>query len=72
VVSCALHHPVKDSWAALRTALRADGKALDQKLHALRASADLDLRVSALRVLDVTLWMRHHGNHIRKRCAGIA
>jgi hypothetical protein len=71
VVRCALQHPV-NVWAALRAALRADGKALDQKLHGLREAADLAPRVSALRVLDVALWMRHHASHARKDCSGPA
>jgi hypothetical protein len=72
VVRCALQHPVNDNWAALRAALRADGNALDQKLHGLREAAEIDPRVSALRVLDVALWMRHHSSHTRKHCGGPA
>lgn len=71
VVRCAVKHP-SDFWAALHAALRADDKALDARLNELRATAALDPYISALRVLDVALWMRHHDAHTRKGCAGLA
>jgi hypothetical protein len=52
-----------DQWEPLRLALRADDKALHNRLLGLRAKAGLDTDVSSLRVLDVLAWLegKSHG-----------
>ncbi len=44
-------------WAALNQALRADERRLHHRLLDLRERAELPEQVSALRVLDVLVWM---------------
>ncbi|MEU7428240.1 DUF6308 family protein [Streptomyces sp. NPDC040750] len=62
VVRCILGRP-KSFWLELHAALRADDRALHNELVALRRSAQVPETVSALRVCDVVLWMRHHPQH---------
>ncbi|MFF5028223.1 DUF6308 family protein [Streptomyces collinus] len=69
VVRCALDRP-KSPWLGLRTALRADDRALHRELAALRRAAGLTDAVSVLRVCDVVLWMGHREEHRKKGCAG--
>lgn len=64
VVRCVLGEP-KSVWMALDGAL-ADSEVQNQ-LATLRPVAPE--RVSALRVIDVALWMRHHTPHARGECA---
>lgn len=64
VVRCVLGAP-KDVWLALDDAL-ADPK-LQRLVAELRPVAPE--RVSALRVVDVAVWMRHHKAHGRGECA---
>ncbi|QES58604.1 hypothetical protein DEJ51_00665 [Streptomyces venezuelae] len=59
VVRCALARPRPSFWLALHAALRADDRALHQRLLALREAAGLAQTVSALRVCDVVVWMGH-------------
>ncbi|MFF4651427.1 DUF6308 family protein [Streptomyces sp. NPDC001380] len=63
VVRCVLGWPKPVFWSPLREELRADGHALEHLLLGLRKSAGLPEEVSALRVFDVVLWMRHHEEH---------
>ncbi|MEU6240411.1 DUF6308 family protein [Streptomyces sp. NPDC047024] len=70
VVRCVLGHPAS-FWLDLHAALRADGFALQQELLALRKCAEIPDTVSALRVCDVVLWMRHHERHRSTGCAGV-
>ncbi|MFC8199884.1 DUF6308 family protein [Streptomyces sp. NPDC057298] len=69
VVRCVLGRPAS-FWLDLHTALRLDDRALHHELTALRRSAGLPETVSALRVCDVVLWMRHRTDHQRRNCAG--
>lgn len=62
VVRCALGHPT-DFWLTLQAALREDGAALHRQLLELRQAAGLPETVSALRVCDVVVWMRHRIEH---------
>lgn len=63
VVRCVLGAP-KDVWLALDRAL-ADANVQEQ-VTKLRPAAPI--HVSALRVVDVAVWMRHHGPHARGEC----
>ncbi|MGW4757555.1 DUF6308 family protein [Streptomyces chartreusis] len=69
VVRCILGRPVS-FWLDLHSALRADDRALHHELLALRRSARVPETVSALRICDVVLWMRHHGEHRTADCVG--
>lgn len=64
VVRCVLGEP-KGIWLALDGVL-ADSE-VQKQLAALRPVAPE--RVSALRVVDVAVWMRHHSPHARGECA---
>lgn len=64
VVRCVLGAP-SGAWLALDTAL-AD-RAVSQLVEKLRPAAPD--HVSALRVVDVGMWMRHHEAHRREDCA---
>ncbi|WP_247706914.1 DUF6308 family protein [Streptomyces liliiviolaceus] len=67
VVRCAVGRP--DSyWLALHAALRADDRLLHRDLLALRDAAGLPRSVSALRVCDVVVWMRHRNDHQKASC----
>ncbi|MFF4147786.1 DUF6308 family protein [Streptomyces sp. NPDC001698] len=59
VVRCALGHPRPSFWLALHAALRVDDRALQRQLLTLRQAAGVPETVSALRVCDVAVWMRH-------------
>lgn len=48
---------VQSQWEPVRVALRADGRALQERLVHLHAEAGLSEQVPALRVLDVVAWM---------------
>ena len=70
IVSCQYGAP-KQVWRKLDGHLRADGGALRAELDRVRAAADVHDQVSALRALDVVLWMRHVKGHWRadpRRC----
>ncbi|MFJ9943215.1 DUF6308 family protein [Streptomyces erythrochromogenes] len=69
VVRCVLGRP-KSFWLDLHGALRADNQALHRDLTALRQAADLPATISALRVCDVVLWMRHRTDHRQRSCIG--
>ncbi|MFJ5274553.1 DUF6308 family protein [Streptomyces sp. NPDC088358] len=58
VVRCALGRP-RPFWLLLHAALCEDGAALHRRLLALRQAAGLPEMVSALRVCDVAVWMKH-------------
>lgn len=67
VVRCALGQP-PGPWNWLLT-LFADGR-LHQRLTAVRDEAGVSPHVSALRVLDVVVWMRHRPAHLNNNCPG--
>jgi len=67
VIRCLLGRPTS-FWLSLHTALRADEGALHQALLTLRQTAGVPETVSALRVCDVVLWMRHHAEHREADC----
>ncbi|MFF7299880.1 DUF6308 family protein [Streptomyces sp. NPDC008265] len=69
VVRCLLGRP-ESFWLGLHAALRADDRALHRALTDLGRSAGLPATVSALRVCDVVLWMRHRTDHQRGACPG--
>ncbi|MGY6026908.1 DUF6308 family protein [Streptomyces spinosirectus] len=52
----------------MHTALRAGDGALHHTLLTLRQAAGVPGTVSALRVCDVVLWMRHHAKHRQSDC----
>ncbi|MET8406131.1 DUF6308 family protein [Streptomyces sp900116325] len=58
VVRCAVGRP-GSFWHALHSTLRADDCALQRELLILRKAAGIPETVSALRVCDVVVWMRH-------------
>ncbi|MET7681601.1 DUF6308 family protein [Streptomyces sp. NPDC005423] len=67
VVRCVLGGP-ESFWLGLRTALRADDRAVHRALVTLRQAADLSGSVSVLRVCDVVLWMLHRTDHQKRTC----
>ncbi|MFI2040148.1 DUF6308 family protein [Streptomyces bottropensis] len=69
VVRCVLRRPAS-FWLDLHAALRADDRALHHELVALRRSARIPETVSALRICDVVLWMRHRAEHRTADCIG--
>ncbi|MFD4652883.1 DUF6308 family protein [Streptomyces sp. NPDC056721] len=70
VVKCVVGSP-RSFWLDLHAAVLADGCALHEELVALRRSAEVPETVSVLRVCDVALWMRHHGQHRKTDCGGL-
>ncbi|MEV7141746.1 DUF6308 family protein [Streptomyces tauricus] len=50
------------------TVLRADGGLLQRELLTVREAAGLPRSVSALRVCDVVVWMRHRNDHRNRSC----
>ncbi|MGW8847773.1 DUF6308 family protein [Streptomyces xiamenensis] len=58
VVRCALGRP-RPFWLLLHAALRENGAELHHQLLELRQAAGVPPTVSALRVCDVTVWMKH-------------
>jgi Family of unknown function (DUF6308) len=70
VVRCALGRP-RGAWLWLDALLRAEEAAVLRRLEALHRQAKLPAGVSLLRVLDVTIWMRHRDSHRPSRCSGL-
>lgn len=68
VVQCALGEPV-GLWNWLVAMFAADGRVLNDRLLAARDAAGVSREVTALRVLDVIVWMRHRTDHRLGRCA---
>ncbi len=62
VVKCAVGRP-PDFWIWLHDMLRSDEGLLARRLVDVGNAAKIPTGVSALRVLDVVLWMRHHKPH---------
>ena len=58
-------------WLALHAELRAENQQLHHQLLTLRKETGIPSHVSALRVLDVVIWMRHHEIHAKANCPGI-
>ncbi|MEV4507436.1 DUF6308 family protein [Dactylosporangium sp. NPDC049525] len=71
VVRCAYGAP-KGFWLWLDGMLQKRDGVLAQRLATLREAAGLPDEISALRVLDVTIWMRHRKRHSEDRCPGIS
>ncbi|MFL1905716.1 DUF6308 family protein [Streptomyces tauricus] len=67
VVRCAVGRP-DAYWLTLRAALRAEGGLLQRELLTVREAAGLPRSVSALRVCDVVVWMRHRNDHRNRGC----
>ncbi|MGN9816443.1 DUF6308 family protein [Streptomyces sp. SD11] len=59
--------PDPDSGPSM-TALRADGGLLQRELLTGREAAGLPRSVSALRVCDVVVWIRHRNDHRNRSC----
>jgi hypothetical protein len=70
VVRCAFGQP-QNIWKALHEALRQDDGIFRTTLEDLIKRAGIPVKVTPLRVLDVTLWMRHRSHHTGHRCAGL-
>ncbi len=70
VVRCAFGAP-EHFWQWLDGRLRSEVGVLRHRLTELHAEAGLPKEVSALRTLDVVVWMRHHDAHTGHRCAGL-
>ncbi len=62
VVQCAYGFP--GLWDWLVTMFAEDGRVLNDHLPAARAAGGVSPEVSALRVLDVIVWMRHRPGHL--------
>jgi hypothetical protein len=58
-------------WLGLREELRASSCQLHHQLLALKRESQISDDVSALRALDVVIWMRHHKAHTRVSCPGL-
>ncbi|MDQ3716520.1 MAG: DUF6308 family protein [Actinomycetota bacterium] len=69
VVRCAYGHPV-GYWDWLLKLFATDDRILNERLLAVCEEAGVTLELSALRVLDVIVWMRHRTGHRRNRCPG--
>jgi hypothetical protein len=67
VVQCAYGFPV-GLWNWLVMMFAEDGRVLNDRLLAAREAAGVSPEVSALRVLDVIVWMRHRPSHSRNGC----
>lgn len=70
VVRCALGRP-EGFWTALRRALRPQGGNLLPEVTQLMTMAELPPAVTALRALDVAVWMNHRPTHTGSRCTGM-
>jgi hypothetical protein len=70
VVRCAFGHP-QDIWKALHEALLRDDGSFRGTLEDLVKRAGIPVKVTPLRALDVTLWIRHRSHHTGHRCAGL-
>lgn len=69
VVQCAYGYPV-GLWNWLVAMFAEDGGVLNGHLVAAREAAGVPPGVSALRVLDVIVWMCHRADHSRNGCPG--
>lgn len=70
VVRCA-YRTSTGFWNWLHNRLRDHDGVLACRLAELREKALPSDDISALRVLDVTMWMRHRARHSRDRCPGL-
>ncbi|WP_199523908.1 DUF6308 family protein [Micromonospora craterilacus] len=71
VVACALRGR-PGYWLWLHEHLRAEDLRLAHRLRNLRVQADVPAEVSDIRIFDIVFWMRHQGDHQRRRCPGLA
>ena len=71
VVRCAYGHP-EDAWVWLVHMFAIHDGILNERLLTARAAAGVPDKVSALRVLDVIVWMRHRPTHTTSGCLGLA
>jgi hypothetical protein len=69
VVQCAYGYPV-GLWNWLVALFAEDGGVLNDHLLVAREAAGVSSKVTALRVLDVIVWMRHRDDHLRNGCPG--
>jgi hypothetical protein len=67
VVQCAFGEPA-GLWNWLVAMFADDGRVLNDRLLAARDAAGVSRDVTALRVLDVIVWMRHRTDHRLGRC----
>lgn len=70
VVRCVVGHPAS-FWLSLHHALTANDLELHEHLLSLGRSAGIPETISALRICDVVLWMRHADSHEEKACPGV-
>ena len=71
VVRCSFGRPA-GVWNWLLAMFAADGGVLAKQLQVAREAARVPAKVSALRVLDVIVWMRHRDEHQNNgTCAGL-
>ncbi|MGY2075033.1 DUF6308 family protein [Blastococcus sp. SYSU DS0828] len=70
VVRCAYGRP-DGLWSWLFAMFADDGARLSDRLLAAREAAGVSPGVSALRVLDVIVWMRHRPVHLLNGCPGL-
>lgn len=71
VIRCLYGKPDR-VWLRLNGHLVADGGRLRDVLSDLRARAGIPITVGLLRILDVVLWMSHHGAHRPDACPGFS
>lgn len=72
VVRCALGRPQFGGvWESLDRVVRRSDGGVGDRLARLHEKAELDERVSLLRVLDVAVWMRHRATHRPHDCPGL-
>lgn len=72
VVRCTLGtHGLPSFWLWLNARFSENQRELPGLLADTRRAADADEAVSAARVLDVIVWMRHHGSHRESRCGRV-
>jgi Family of unknown function (DUF6308) len=67
VVSCAYGRP-RRAWSWLHDQFAAESGELATTLNEVAEQAGVPAAVSALRVLDVIIWMRHRDAHLERRC----
>ncbi|GAA4243241.1 DUF6308 family protein [Dactylosporangium darangshiense] len=70
IVSCA-YGTSTGFWPWLDCKLREQGGVLAHRLAELRDEAGLSDEISALRILDVVIWMRHRAGHAGHGCTGV-
>jgi hypothetical protein len=68
VVRCVFAPPKNSFWTWLHEQLQADGGRLPRSLAKLHADTGLPSTVSAIRVLDVVVWMLHQKDHTNPTC----